>query len=56
MDENAFDIDQTAVAVASDRFPAHRLPHTPAEKPADLGYLAAPTEFGEHAWDENGHL
>jgi hypothetical protein len=55
MDESAFDLDPTTVATASRHFPAHRLPPVPAPTSRGLGYLAAPGEFGEHAWDENGH-
>ena len=55
MADSTFDFDTSAIATASARFPARRLaPHT-APALTGLAYLARPSEFGEHAWDESGH-
>ncbi|GAA1732665.1 hypothetical protein [Aeromicrobium alkaliterrae] len=55
MDDTAYDVDQSALAAASRRFPAHRpAPERTLTSPG-LAYLATPTAFGEHAWDESGH-
>ncbi len=55
MDDSSFDVDQSALAAASARFPAHRLAPEPTPVLTGLGFLAAPSSFGQHAWDENGH-
>ena len=55
MDDTTFAIDQSALATASARFPARRLAAAPAEVPRGLSYLSTPSDFGVHAWDENGH-
>ena len=55
MDDSTFDFDTTAVTTASARFPARRLAPAAVPVTTGLAYLARPTEFGEHAWDESGH-
>lgn len=55
MDDSTFNFDTAAIATASARFPARRLAPHVAPASTGLDYLARPSEFGEHAWDESGH-
>ena len=56
MDESSFDIDQQQLAESARKFPAHRHTVPVAHPTADVSYLKAGPEFGQHAWDECGHL
>lgn len=56
MDETSFDIDPAQLREAARRFPAHRLTSLGAHPNSDVSYIATATEFGQHAWDEGGHI
>lgn len=56
MDESSFDIDPAQLREAALRFPAHRLSTLGGHPDSDVNYIATATEFGQHAWDEGGHI
>ena len=58
MDDSTFEYETLDVAAGSRRFPAHRRTSQLGHPRVDLSYLStAPgAEFGQHAWDEAGHI
>ncbi|MEO6471398.1 MAG: hypothetical protein ABIR57_05925 [Aeromicrobium sp.] len=58
MDEASFEIDQQELVESARKFPAHRHTVPVAHPSADVSYIrtAPSAEFGQHAWDECGHL